>query len=254
MADELWQTAGALAEVVKEAPQVRSFRRVYDLREDGDDLPQRLSRVTAVYHSLREHPLLIGWRLNHIPDVRELCAQDRDRTWLEDAINTGTGYQMVIEYLRSALPGYPDLLLPQLQPGTPHSFPPGDQVFVNYFPWDREIRNLTVGLGKPPDLTNLGGVETGEAQITALSEALRRRPTWQRFEATQQALEEEDRVVLEELCRSFADQMREEVVDQQAGSRSMARFEYRMASSSNWSAPPRSAPAPTWRPSRPFMT
>src|ERR1044072_8473588 len=119
MPDPLWQKAGALARVIKESPQGRSYRRVFDLRREGDDFPIRLSEVTAVYHSLKEHPLLMGMRLNHIEQVRELCGAPEDIEWLTDAIDTGFGLQLSIEFLRSRLPGYPAMLGPHLRPGSP---------------------------------------------------------------------------------------------------------------------------------------
>lgn len=229
MPDDLWDKAASLADLIKGTPRAQSFCRALDLSDEPDDLAIRLSRVTAVYHSLREHPLLLGMRLNHLPDAAILCAGDEDREWLEDAINVSTGIQMVVEYLRSHLPGYPNLAVPHLRQGSPYRFV-SDWIFVNYFPWDTEIEGLTVKLGgAPPDLANLGGSADGAQELEALAQTLFRRPTWKRFVDARHLLEERDMRLLDEMGHAFEHDVRDEVVDQEAGSRSQARFEYRMA-------------------------
>jgi hypothetical protein len=229
MPDDLWNRAAAVADLIKGTAQAQSFCRALDLRDEPDDFAIRLSRVTAVYHSLREHPLLLGMRLNHLPDAAVLCEDGEDREWLEDAINVSAGIQMVVEYLRSHLPGYPNLAVPHLRRGSPYRFV-SDWIFVNYFPWDAEIEELTVGLGgAPPDLTNLGGSADGGQELEALAQTLIRRPTWERFVGARHSLNERDMRFLDEMGEAFERDMRDEVVDQEAGSRSQARFEYRMA-------------------------
>lgn len=229
MPDDLWDKAATVADLIKGTPQGQSFRRAFDFSDESDDFPIRLSHVTAVYHSLREHPLLLGMRLNHLPDAAILCADDPDREWLEDAMSVSTGMQLVVEYLRSHLPGYPDLAVPHLRRGSPYRFV-SDWVFVNYFPWDAEMEGVTVGLGgAPPDLTNLGGVADGDKELEALAQALIRRPTWQRFIAARNSLDGNAMLLLEELGQTFERDVRDEIVDEEAGSRSQARFEYRMA-------------------------
>lgn len=229
MPDPLWQKAEALARVIKESPQGRSYRRVFDLRRDEDNFPIRLSEVTAVYHSLKEHPLLLGTRLNRIAQVGELCAAPEDLQWLKDAMDTGFGLQLSIEFLRSRLPGYPAMLGPHLRPGSPLFFV-SDPVFVDYFPWDMDACGTILKLGgAPPDLSNLGGPLDGNPELLALAAELAQRPTWQRFVAAEAGLEQPDRDLLGELGDQFEAQMRDEVVDEIAGSRSQGRFEYRMA-------------------------
>jgi hypothetical protein len=229
MPDELWDKAASVAGLIKGTPQGESFRRAFDLRDEPDDFAIRLSHVTAVYHSLREHPLLLGMRLNHLPDAAVLCADGEDRKWLEDAINVSAGMQMVVEYLRSHLPGYPNLAVPHLRQGSPYRFV-SDWVFVNYFPWDAEIEQLTVGLGgAPPDLMNLGGSLDGDKELEGLAQTLIRRPTWGRLVGAWQSLDGRDLRLLDEMGQVFERDVRDEVVDREAGSRSQARFEYRMA-------------------------
>lgn len=229
MPDDLWNKAAVVADLIKRTPQGESFCRAFDLGDEPDDFAIRLSHVTAVYHSLREHPLLLGKRLNHLPDAAVLCAGDKDREWLEDALNVSTGMQMVVEWLRSHLPGYPNLAVPHLRQGSPYRFV-SDWIFVNYFPWDAEIERLIVGLGgAPPDLTNLGGSADGDQELESLAQALIRRPTWQRFVAARHLLDEHDVRLLGEMGQAFERDVRDEVVDREAGARSQARFEYRMA-------------------------
>ena len=79
MSDELWRAAAALAARLKDAPKIRSFRRVFDAPRRGDDLPQRLSGITARYSPLRSHPMLLGVRLHRLPATAALLVSDLDR-------------------------------------------------------------------------------------------------------------------------------------------------------------------------------
>ena len=98
MARSIWTVASELAKGLRETPQMHNFRRAFD----DQDLRVRLSHLTAIYSALREHEILLGTRLNRMGSVVEPWVEsEEDREWLESAIESGDGFQVAIEYLRS---------------------------------------------------------------------------------------------------------------------------------------------------------
>lgn len=227
MPEDLWGAARALAGALKDKPKLRSFRRAFDLAPEGDDLRLRLSEVTATYSALRTYPMLIGVRLSQLPATQGLLESERDATWLRDAVEVGTAFQIVVEFIRSRLPGYPILRLPHLRDGSPHVF--DDPLLVRGFPWDPELRRLGLQLRDPPDMTKLGGDDDCRRQLEDLVAALGLRLAWTRFTSARQALSDGDRRTLSELSKRFAARVEDDAVTEAAGDLLIARFQYRVA-------------------------
>lgn len=225
--EDLWQATGALADALKEMPTLRTFRRAFDLEDQRDDFRQRLSEVTARYSPLRYQPMLLGLRLNEMQATGQLLQSKHDHAWLQAAVEAGGAFQVVVEYLRSRLPGYPMLRVPHLRGGSPHVF--DDPWFIRGFPWDPEVRALSLHLASPPDMTKLGGTDNCDGLIADLLEALQERRSWTRFSETRKALAEADRRALSEMGREFAAKVEGEPVTEAVGELSMARFNYRRA-------------------------
>jgi hypothetical protein len=224
MARSIWTVAAELAEGLRETPQMQSFRRAFD----EEKLRVRLSHLTATYSSLREHEILLGVRLNHLGPVIESWVQsEEDRKWVESAIESGRGFQVAIEYLRSDLPRYPNLRVPHLRRGSPLDFADGP-LLIDYFPWQREIRALQFEPDKPPQLSRLGGEDFTEL-VCELAAKLKERDSWRRFEAARYAMSEEDWTALIRLSSRFSERVKHEVVDAEAGHYLTERFAYRMS-------------------------
>jgi hypothetical protein len=183
----------------------------------------------VIYTPLHEHELLLGARLNRAGAVvEEWVESDEDHKWLESAVDSGTGFQVVIEYLRSHLPRYPYLRVPHLRRGSPLDFADGP-FFIDYFPWQREIRGLRFAPDSPPDLSGLGSGEDYTELLRELASALKERESWRRFAAARYAMSEEDWNALNELSARFAERVKHEVVDAEAGHLLLDRFTYRMS-------------------------
>ena len=224
MLRSIWTVGSDLAEALRGTPQMARFRHAFD----DEELRVRLSHLTAVHSTLREHELLLGVRLNHLgPVIEGWVESDDDREWLESAVESGIGFQVLIEYLRSHLPRYPYLRVPHLKRGSPLDFADGVQI-IDYFPWQREIRTLGLRPDSPPDMTRLGGGENMGALLRELAGALRERVCWQRLEAARYAMGDDDWAALNELSARFSERVTDEVVDAEAGDYTVERFAYRM--------------------------
>lgn len=226
MTERLWQTAAALSDSLRETPKVKSFLRAFD--RDAGDLAVRVNELTAVYSSLRISPLLLGVRLNHMAATAQLLRDDDDEAWLADAVEVGTAFQVVVEFVRSRLPGYPMLRVPHRRTGAGYLIEI-DEHFFHHFPWDSELSRLGLQLAGAPDMTKLGGADDCAELLVELAGELANRHTWRRFAETQRALSESDRTTLSELGARFSAAVTEDAVVQHAGSRLMAQYEYRMA-------------------------
>jgi hypothetical protein len=225
--DELWTHAATLAAAIKDTPKLGSFRRAFDADAQGDDLHQRVSMLTAQYSPLRSYPMLLGMRLNSLPATAQLLETEQDTAWLNDAVEAGGAFQVIIEFLRSRLPGYPGLRVPHIRPGSPHIF--NDPFSIQGFPWDPELRRLGLQLQNPPDMAPLGAGTDCRALLTAVVTGLEARPAWTRFAAAYASLSESDVRVLSELSRVFAARVTEEALTEAAGDYVLDRFQYRVA-------------------------
>lgn len=225
MARPIWTAAAELGEALRETPQMQSFRRAFD----DDEFRARLSQLTAIYTPLREHELLLGARLNQAGAVvEEWLESDEDHKWVESAVDSGTGFQVVIEYLRSYLPRYPYLRVPHLRRGSPLDFADGP-FFIDYFPRQREIRNLRFEPDSPPNLSGLGGNKDFTELLIELAAALKERESWRRFAAARYAMSDDDWNALIQLSAGFAERVTDDVVDAKAGDLLLDRFTYRMS-------------------------
>jgi hypothetical protein len=226
MPDELWRAAVELADAFAEAPKVQSFRRAFRPPTEQDDFRARVSEVTALYSPLRTHSILLGVRMNQLPVTATMLQTPADEAWLKDAVQVGTAFQMVLEFLRSRLPGYPSLRLPHLRNGSPYV--PEDPFFVRGYPWEPEMRRLGLQLQDVPSMAALGGGDCRD-QILNLLYALQERPAWRRFAAARETLTEADHQALSQASRKLSERTKDQSLDEEAGDYLLARYQRREA-------------------------
>jgi len=225
--DELWSTAAALAAALKDTPKLRDFRRAFDLNADGDDLRERVSTLTGQYSHLRSYPMLVGMRLDSLPDTAELLQTEQDKAWLTNAIETAGAFQVIVEFWRSRLPGYPGLRVPHIRRGSPHVF--DDPLSIQGFPWDPELRKLGLQLQNPPPMAPLGGGTDCRHLLTTVVACLKARPSWRRFATAYASLSDSDLHALSKLSKEFAARVGEDEVTEAAGHYVLDRFQFRVA-------------------------
>jgi hypothetical protein len=221
MTSPLWQRASELATALAETSHFRSFRRAFDGR---DDFTSRVSEITARYSPIRSDPILLGLRLSVLPDTEELLLSDADRQWLKMAVEAGAAFQVLIEGVRSELPGYPVLRVPHLRQGSP--FVANDPIFVDGFPWAADLRRLGLQRMGPPPMNSLGGADLVDGQ-RQLRRELKQQKAWQRFVSAHEALTGADRESLSQLGKAFSALVRPDVVEREAGDLLIARHQFR---------------------------
>lgn len=226
MAERLWDTAAAVAECFRQRPKVSNFLRAFD-RSTGD-FAGRVDKLTTTYSPLRISPLLLGVRLNHMPATEQLLEPPDGEAWLHDAVQVGTAFQIIVEFVRSRLPAYPVLRVPHRRPGSPYLVET-DEHFFHHFPRERELTELDLQQAGPPDMTKLGGTDDCAEQFNGLVVRIGQRESWRRFADSGKALSKSDLAALTDVGNRFADAVADDVVVQQAGNRLFAQFEYRMA-------------------------
>lgn len=226
---DLWDSAAAFARAFSTSPRVQRFVRAYDLEGD-EDLARRLNEFTVTYSPLKSAPILIGPRLNQIPQTAELLANGEDvMEWLGDAMAVGEALQIAIEFLRSRLPGYPILRVPHRRRGSPCLLET-DPFFFQYFPWDRDLAQHGMQLAlTPPDMTTVDCETDCGKELRQMASALAEWTSWGRFAELSKALTEDDVAALSETSKTFGAAVKDEVVSKEAGDELLAQYQYRSA-------------------------
>jgi cell fate (sporulation/competence/biofilm development) regulator YmcA (YheA/YmcA/DUF963 family) len=224
---ELLETAEALGAKIAESPQVKSFKRAF---ESDEDLAQRLRELTGHVSLLRSPPLLIAVRLQHYGRwAEDLIKRKEDEDWFDDALKLGITFQVMVEFLRSRLPGYPVLKVPHRAKGSPYLIET-NYLFFHHFPWERDLARTGIQQKEGHQLDGLfeapGGIG---GLLTRLVNQARDRPSWRRFISASAALDPDDKRRLSDLNKEFRTRTREEVVDAESGELMMANYQYRQA-------------------------
>lgn len=227
MSDCLWTDAEALADRIRESPEVAAFLQAFD-PEQGP-LAQKLAEFSGRYSFLRTSPLLVAVRALDLPGVDEYFADEEECEWFELARKIGVSFQILIELVRSRLPAYPVLRVPHCRRGSPYLLGT-DGAFVHDFPWDRALKQPSLQLCEPAEFDSLFGSQPGiAAPLAALLADLQERPSWQRFSAAHQALDSSDREQLGDLGKTFAKAVSLEEVRRHSGDGLLAHYQYRLA-------------------------
>lgn len=224
---ELLETAEELGAKIAESPQVKRFKRAF---EPDEDLAQRLQELTGHVSLLRSSPLLVAVRLQHYGRWAEgLIKSKEDEGWFDDALKLGITYQVMVEFLRSRLPGYPVLKVPHRAKGSPYLIET-NYLFFHHFPWERELARIGIQQKEGHELDSLfetpGGIG---GPLTRLAGQARERPSWQRFISAAAALDPDDKKRLSEVSKGFRERTLEDVVEAESGDLMMANYQYRQA-------------------------
>jgi hypothetical protein len=224
-----WDAAEELTGAIRESPFVISFLRAFEAGEEEDDLAARLEGIMTTYSFLHTSPLLVAVRLNHLPEVEDLISDAADQGWFHDALTAGTCFQILIEFIRSRLPAYPQIRVPHRRRGSPYLLETSP-TFVHHFPWERELSLQGLQFKDAAEIDGLFKTSGKVAEpLRGLLAGLTEMATWKRFESATADLHDADRQELTELGRRFGELVAGEVVDMEGGEFVIARHQYRMA-------------------------
>lgn len=225
---DVWAATDALAAETARSPHLSVFRdglKQKPAREGSTELIGSVGHLLVYYSTFQSQPLLVGLRLGHVPEFGPLHRDSLEvRNWFEGAQRFAFAFVDIVEFLRSRLPGYPGILVPELCPGAARVA--HDGIWDMRMPWMAEVRRAGLQLQARPtmpaealDLPN-GGHEF-LAATTALIEALRATSTWTRFEAAHQGLDEDARGEAKQLRKEFRQAVNEDRIDEIAGTTAM---------------------------------
>src|SRR4051794_26538919 len=102
-----WTNFYAFAEAMKEAPKVVRVRKAFDLADPAKPLRRDLSQITAMASPLLQHPLLMGYHLARLPEIKAFVENEEHEEWLRDLNEVGGALTAAIEFIRSRIAGYP---------------------------------------------------------------------------------------------------------------------------------------------------
>lgn len=182
---------------------------------------------------LQTQPLLLGVRLDHVPEFGPLHEGEAGvREWFEVAIPFAAGFMEVIEFLRSRLPGYPRLMVPDLTPEAPRVY--ADGFWDMSYPWMAAARRVRLQLLNEPGFIRSGldlpddGAQLQRA-VKDLLEMLQASAAWRRFVVAHEALQETDWTEAREVRKAYRGAVAEERLDSIAGENGMRAQNMRRA-------------------------
>jgi hypothetical protein len=228
---EVWEACEALAACLRTSPHALALSAVYDHESERSAHTQALSELMAGFGMLRNRPLLLGLYLPRIPPMgpipgfRAVLDEPGGEAFLRDALRMAGALLTVIEWLRSDLPGYPDMPVPAL--GATSDRVAADGMLGAGHPWPQAIRG-TIDGENPPALEEVRSPDRDglRAALGALRAATVGCAQWLGFHAAERALSGEDRSALLEHCRGVAEDTSEERVDATAGAQLVRRAEF----------------------------
>jgi hypothetical protein len=213
----LWRAVSDLALRWAASPVVRPF--AVDLPRNADQriegIPGRLWEMELRGARISAQPLRLTRTIqlmqNMPPSTDSEAAPDpaKWKAWLDMAAAVEIAHGIMTAWLRSRMPGYPQLPAPQLAPGAPLTSGEWGQPY----PWSRdEMRQGLQHRDPPPEITRRLGVTLPEERhITSatrtLGVALEGSVEWQRMGTAAYALTSPVRAELRQACRTVSERL-----------------------------------------------
>jgi len=215
---EIWQSVDDVAAALCRSPPMRPHARALATWRQIDpiDHVRRVLHEDPVSSVWERHALLMGLAYAQSAAAGAMAAQPEGRAWLKGAVQIALGFGRIVEWLRSRLPGYPRLVVPQLSPSSVRCQESGFY-FGPGFPWWATFRS------EVPQLENRVNVETFDLNladgdrlreaVAALRRALSESHEFRDFAAAYASLDQETVSELRALGRAHREQTRDEDVD-----------------------------------------
>jgi len=215
---EIWEATDEVARALSEIPVVRRHARALGTwrRVDPPDHVRRVLHTDPVSSVWERHPLLMGLPYAESVAADAMVAEAEGETWLRGAVQVALGFGRIVEWLRSRLPGYPRLLVPQLSPSSVRRQESGF-FFGPGFPWWRTFRD------EAPQFESRVHVETFELAdpegqrlrevVAVLARELSESVAFRDFAAAYAALNDSTVTELRTLGSAYREQVRDEYVD-----------------------------------------
>ncbi|ABS06061.1 hypothetical protein [Kineococcus radiotolerans] len=232
----LWHAVAEMAAVWGDLPVVRRFAeqlpRNAPQRRLG--LPGLLQHVTACGGMVASHPMRLG---TNVPPMLSLVqglvappvGPEVLDPWLEDASRVEGAHRVTVAWLRSRLPGYPQLPAPQLAQGTPLT----TDEFTYRLPWTRQEFAAGFQFQNPPfePLEILGATKNEAVRAgdttRRLALALLETAPWRQLRDAERALLPPHRAELRSTRQAITQATRPALIDAHEPDRALPRDAYR---------------------------
>jgi hypothetical protein len=212
----LWAAVDRLGEIWISNPRTAVFRAgleppAVDLNNPFATSSSSVQPLLITYTVLQSQPLLLGKRLVFTPEFQQQLASGHMQEWADVAKRYAFVLVEIVEFLRSRLPGYPNLPVPDLLPQSPRVENNG--LWEARFPWEREMRQARLHLQSKPKLLalSLEPDDGGEAMFEALTDiarALRASRAWTRFVEACHQLSSKDEQDAKVVRRAYRESMK----------------------------------------------
>jgi hypothetical protein len=183
----LWDATDAFSSTWISSTHTDEFRKGLQPTPHDSSNPMQVNSVQQLlvtYSMLQSQPVLLGKRVGALPEFQQLLLRPNVREWFDAAQRFAVALTEVVEFLRSRLPGYPSLLVPDLLPGASRVNAGG--FWDMRFPWELQIRQAKLHFAnQPPQLAGaLELPDRGRAAHAALGDvarALHETEAWRSF-------------------------------------------------------------------------
>jgi len=235
----LWQASRRVGELLGASRDAVALREAVDIdcaRGAAGPHVMMVRHILAGFSPLSTRPMLLGLYLPRIPSIGPIPGYDQlasiegGTQFLDSAARLASGLLSIVEHLRARLPGYPNLPVPDLCPGSPAVVNDGFFAFER-LPWPAAARaqragqpgELRTGLVLDVDLAAL------EERVGEVLEALEGDEGWLKFIRVSSQLGDKELRQLKGICVEFSRRTTEAVVDERAGELLMQRVQYARA-------------------------
>lgn len=237
---QLWRSTLELSDLWSKAPIIHEYSEVLiDSRTAGSDKGGIAAHLRGTYagldalqpHVLRQYSLLSMVRSQVPAIVPGMNWEDPELpAFMERARLAESAYLTTLQWIRSRIPGYPSIKVPQLAKGSPLR----TEEFTWRAPWlTKEFPGIQYSLKPPEEIgRNLGNASLSRMLQDAAFElvaALRRSDHWAVYTEALAQLNSTDKNVLNESVRLCAARLRSDAIDQHEPQNVLRRYAYRSA-------------------------
>ncbi|MFE9292020.1 hypothetical protein [Streptomyces olivaceus] len=232
----VWQAVTQQADAWGALPAVQEFAHQLprNSRTLTNGVAGRLQQMQAAGADIAGTPLRLRREVRlfgQVPHLNRDTPLDPSRwgAWLQSAERVESAHHTTIAWLRSRMPGYPQLPAPQLAPGTALTTTEYTRRLA-WRPGERaaglQMMNLPPHATRPLQVTPSQARQLEES-ARALATALQASQPWQQLATARQALNEKSRKELSQTRARLRQRLSAAAVDAHEANRVLLRYDYR---------------------------
>lgn len=225
--EDVWPAVQALAATWSSSPLVQTFLTRHPAHNDSDDVvTEALRNLQGGVTVLTETPLWTStWEqvAQQVPSI-QLTVEVRD--YLRTIAPLGHAVESTVEWVRSRLPLYPAIPVPQFSPRGYRRSPE----YSRRLPWSQQILQANLQAeSAPPSVAVILGLDSSEVLSGAMHVVAMFTDSaeWQRYADLAAALTEQDRRVLDDARHRVGVLLNPRLVNEYEPARNERRNQYR---------------------------